>query len=63
MVAPKAATKALRYCAGGDPLDIADLQSLIDIDDLHGVKDDEVMSSVWDIVDAVMKGFKNLLLI
>ena len=24
LVAPKAATKALRYCAGGDPLDIAD---------------------------------------
>ena len=37
---------ALRYCAGGDPLDIADI---------HGVGDDEVTQSVWDIVDAIHK--------
>ncbi|EJK44605.1 hypothetical protein THAOC_36845 [Thalassiosira oceanica] len=35
---------ALRYCAGGDPVDIADI---------HGVKDDEVLNSLWDVVDAI----------
>lgn len=35
---------ALRYFSGGDPLDIADI---------HGVADDEVLNSVWDIVDAI----------
>ncbi|KAL3803836.1 hypothetical protein HJC23_003998 [Cyclotella cryptica] len=35
---------ALRYVSGGDPLDIADL---------HGVADDEVLNSVWDIIDAI----------
>ena len=35
---------ALRYCAGGDPTDIADI---------HGVKDDEVLNSLWDVVDAI----------
>ena len=35
---------ALRYCAGGDPLDISDI---------HGVSSDEVPNSLWDVVDAV----------
>ena len=35
---------ALRYFAGGDPLDISDV---------HGVGDDEVLSSVWSVVDAI----------
>ena len=35
---------ALRYCAGGDPLDIADI---------HGVGQGEVLSSVWGVVDAI----------
>jgi hypothetical protein len=35
---------ALRYCAGGDPLDIADL---------HGVNPDEVTNSLWSVVDAI----------
>ena len=34
----------LRYFSGDDQLDIADL---------HGVADDEVLISVWDIVDAI----------
>ena len=37
---------ALRYCAGGDPADIADH---------HGVKTDEVLKSVWAVVDAIHK--------
>ena len=37
---------ALRYFAGGDPVDIADI---------HGVKEDEVLNSVWDVVDAIHK--------
>ena len=35
---------ALRYCAGGDPLDIGDL---------HGVGCQEVLNSLWDVVDAI----------
>lgn len=35
---------ALRYFAGGDPLDISDF---------HGVHDDEVLRSVWFVVDAI----------
>ncbi|KAL9191554.1 hypothetical protein ACHAXT_001260 [Thalassiosira profunda] len=35
---------ALRYCAGGDPTDICDH---------HGVKDREVLRSVWYVVDAI----------
>ena len=35
---------ALRYCAGGDPVDIGDH---------HGVKSDEVVRSVWAVVDAI----------
>lgn len=35
---------ALRYCAGGDPADIADH---------HGVEVGEVNNSVWDVVDAI----------
>ena len=35
---------AIRYCAGGDTLDIADI---------HGVHTAEVISSVWDIIDAI----------
>jgi len=35
---------ALRYCAGGDPLDIADV---------HGVNDREVLQSLWSVVDAI----------
>ena len=37
---------ALRYCAGGDPLDICDH---------HGVNKDEVLKSVWAVVDAIHK--------
>ena len=37
---------ALRYCAGGDPLDICDH---------HGVNDYEVVRSVWFVVDAINK--------
>ena len=37
---------ALRFFAGGDVLDIAEV---------HGVGDDEPMSSVWDVVDAIHK--------
>ena len=37
---------SLRYFAGGDPLDISCI---------HGVKDSEVLDSVWDIVDAIHK--------
>ena len=37
---------ALRYFSGGDPLDIADV---------HGVEDDEVLKSVWYVVDAIHK--------
>ena len=37
---------AIRYCAGGDPMDIADH---------HGVSTDEVPRSVWKIVDAIHK--------
>ena len=35
---------ALRYFAGGDPLDISEV---------HGVSDDEPLTSVWYIVDAI----------
>ena len=35
---------ALRYCAGGDPADIADH---------HGVKTDELTKSIWNVVDAI----------
>jgi hypothetical protein len=35
---------ALRWFAGGDPLDIMQV---------HGVGHDEVSTSVWDVVDAV----------
>lgn len=35
---------AIRYFAGGDPLDIAEI---------HGVADGEVVHSVWDVVDAI----------
>lgn len=35
---------AIRYCAGGDPLDIADV---------HGVCDREVLNSLWSVVDAI----------
>jgi len=35
---------AIRYFAGGDPLDIADI---------HGVSPIEVVRSVWDVVDAI----------
>ena len=35
---------ALRYFAGGDPLDISEV---------HGVADDEVLRSVWFVVDAI----------
>jgi hypothetical protein len=35
---------ALRYCAGGDPLDIADV---------HGVNEKEVLQSLWSVVDAI----------
>ena len=34
----------LRYCAGGDPLDITDL---------HGIGEDEVVSGVWGVMDAI----------
>ena len=37
---------SLRYFAGGDPLDISCI---------HGVKDGEVLVSVWDVVDAIHK--------
>ena len=37
---------ALRYCAGGDPLDISHI---------HGVHSDEVLNSLWNVVDAVHK--------
>jgi hypothetical protein len=37
---------AIRFFAGGDPLDIAEM---------HGVGDDEPMSSVWEVVDAIHK--------
>lgn len=37
---------ALRYFAGGDPLDIAEV---------HGVADGEVVTSAWDVVDAIHK--------
>ena len=37
---------ALRYFAGGDPTDIADI---------HGVHDNEVLNSVWEVVDAIHK--------
>jgi hypothetical protein len=37
---------ALRFFAGGDSLDIAEV---------HGVGDDEPMSTVWDVVDAIHK--------
>jgi len=35
---------ALRYCAGGDPLDIADI---------HGVSEIEVKENLWKVVDAI----------
>ena len=35
---------AIRYFADGDPLDISDI---------HGVSDDEVLTSVWIIVDSI----------
>ena len=35
---------ALRFCAGGNQLDIADL---------HGVSSNEVIYSLWDLVDAI----------
>ena len=35
---------ALRYAAGGDPLDISDL---------HGVGLTEVLSRFWDVIDAI----------
>ena len=34
----------LQYFAGGDPTDISDI---------HGVKDDKVLNSVWDVVDDI----------
>ncbi|KAL3780142.1 hypothetical protein ACHAWO_008202 [Cyclotella atomus] len=37
---------ALHFFAGGDSLDIAEV---------HGVGDDEPMSTVWDVVDAIHK--------
>lgn len=37
---------ALRYFAGGDPLDIVEV---------HGVGDDEVTNSAWNVVDAIHK--------
>ena len=37
---------AIRFFAGGDPLDIAEM---------HGVGEDEPMTSVWDVVDAIHK--------
>lgn len=37
---------AIRYFSGGDPLDIADV---------HGVSDNEVGNSVWNVVDAIHK--------
>ena len=37
---------ALRYFSGGDPFDIAEV---------HGVGDDEVVRSAWDVVDAIHK--------
>jgi hypothetical protein len=37
---------ALRIFAGGDSLDIAEV---------HGVGDDEPLTSVWDVVDAIHK--------
>ena len=37
---------AIWYCAGGDPVNIADH---------HGVKTDEVLRSIWKVVDAIHK--------
>ena len=36
----------LRYFSGGDPFDIAEV---------HGVGNDEVVTSAWDVIDAIHK--------